>query len=176
MASYPDRLESSVTLLRECHVLHQHGFFLAGGLHFQMKFYSFATLQETGPYSHTVCCECMFDTVCCCIIWPVWNFLSFTQFAIFVLHLNSLLKAQPKPSIYCHIETLFGYLYRYGCLGNNFDVKTWEQLYQCNFGFHECKSAPWNRVRRYHQLNCMFRLVQIYCSMVLFMNPWKPSD
>jgi hypothetical protein len=27
-------------------------------------------------------------------------------------------------------------LYRYGCLGHNSEVETWEQLYQCNFGFH----------------------------------------
>jgi len=46
------------------------------------------------------------------------------QFVMFVLHLDSPLKAQPKPSIYCHIETHLGYLYRYGCLGNNCEVKT----------------------------------------------------
>ena len=54
----------------------------------------------------------------------VRNVHSFTQFAIFVLHLDSLLKAQPKPSIYSHIETLLCYFYRYGCPGNNSEVKT----------------------------------------------------
>jgi len=72
-----------------------------------------------------VFCECMFDIVCCCTVLPEWNVHSCTQFVMFVLRLDSLLKAQPKPSIYCHIETIFGYLYRYGCLGNNSEVKTW---------------------------------------------------
>jgi len=70
------------------------------------------------------------------------------QFVVFVLVLDSLLKAQPKPTIYSHTETFLGYFYRYGCLGNNSEVKTWQQLYQCNFGFHECKSTsnavPWS--------------------------------
>jgi len=43
---------------------------------------------------------------------------------MFVLHLDSPLKAHPKTAIYSHVETVLGYLYRYGCLGNNSEVKT----------------------------------------------------
>jgi len=190
--SYPGRLNSSVTPLGERHNMHQQCFFLGWeGFSFKWNFTVLLPYKEqsllmlfcsanqehhTHNYILFAVNVCLTDNVCCCIIWPKRNVLSFTQFVMFVLHLDSLLKAQPKPSIYSHIETFLAYLYRYGCLGNNFEVKTWQQLYQCNFGFHECKSAPWNRVRSSNQLNCMLWYVQRYCTMVLCMNPWKCSD
>jgi hypothetical protein len=77
----------------------------------------------------------MYNLVCCCSNWT-HVICSFSQFVIVVLLLDSVLKAKPKPSIHCHSQGLLGYLYWYGCLGHNSEVETWEQLYQCNFGFH----------------------------------------